>query len=86
MDAMEVDKDDLEEAEAAANFVDKARAFDKERAAESVLPAETTPPQTSNASISTIIFDKLVENVAEMIADVAKVKANQVDMKAIVLT
>ena len=76
-----MDKDDLEEAKAATDFVNKAGVFDKEPAAESTPLAETTALQTSYASISTITFDKLLIDVAEMIANVAEVKANQADMK-----
>ena len=41
---MEVDKKDLEEAEAATNFVEKTEVFDKTPAAESTPLAEKVPP------------------------------------------
>ena len=77
VDAIEVDKDDLEEAEAATSFAEKTGVFDKALAAESTAPApaETTPPQALEPSISKAIFDKLV-------ADVVEVKANQLEIKA----
>ena len=84
VDAMVVDKDDLEETEAATDYADKAGVFNKEPAAGSAPPAEITPLQTSDASISTITFDKLVVNVAEMVVGVTEVKANQADIKAVV--
>ena len=75
IDAMEVNKDDLEEAKVATSFAKKAGVFDKAPAAESTPPIETTPPQASEPSISKDIFDKLV-------ADMTKVKANQPEIKA----
>ena len=76
VDAMEVDMDDLEEAEVAASFAEKIRVFDKVLAAESTppAPAEIEPLQASKPSISKATFDKLV-------ADVAEVKANQLEIK-----
>ena len=65
VEAMEVDKDDLEEAETVASFAEKAGVFDKAPAAESTPPVETTPQQASEPFISQTIFDKLVADVAE---------------------
>ena len=51
VDVMEVDKDNLEEAEAATNFVEKARVFDKAPDTESSPPIERTPPQALEPSM-----------------------------------
>ena len=48
---MEVDKEDLEEAEAVTSFAEKTRVFDKAPAAESTPPTEKAPPQASEPSI-----------------------------------
>ena len=80
--AIKVDKDELEEFEVAASFVEKVGVFDKAPAAESAPHAETTPPQTSEPSISKATFDKLVADIVEVKADVAEVKANQLEIKA----
>ena len=45
---MEVDKDDLEEAEAAASFTEKARVFDKVSAAESTHLQKQHPHKPRN--------------------------------------
>ena len=75
VDAMEVEKDGLEEAKAAVSFTEMVGVFDKAPATESVTAVETAPPQTSESSISKVTFDKLV-------ADTAEVKANQLEIKA----
>ena len=82
MDAMEMDKDDLEEVEAAANFVENAGVFHKAPATKSAPPAEAIPPQTSDTSISKATFDKLVADVAEVKANVVEVKADVPEVKA----
>ena len=61
VDAMEVDKDDLEEAEAAASFAEKVGVFI------SAPPIEIAPPQASKPSISKATFDKLVVEVKALV-------------------
>ena len=73
--AMEVDKQDLDEAEAATSFTKKIEVFDKAPAAECTPPTEKAPPQALEPSIPQASWDKLVVGVAE-------VKANQLEMKA----
>ena len=75
VDAIEVDNDDLEEAEATTSFVEKAGVFDKAPAAESTPSVEIAPSQALEPSISKATFDKLV-------ADMAEVKDNQLEIKA----
>ena len=65
---MEVDKEDLEEAKDAVAFAEKIGVFDK------TPPTDKTPPQVSKPSIQQDNWDKLV-------ADMAKVKANQEEIK-----
>ena len=70
---MEVDKADLEEAEAATSFAKKTRVYDKAPVVESTPLADKAPPQVSEPSIPQANWYKLV-------ADVAEVKANQVEI------
>ena len=70
---MEVDKEDLEEAETAASFAEKIGVFDKAPAAESTPPADKAPPQALEPSIPQASWDKLV-------ADMAEVKAKKLEI------
>ena len=70
---MEVDKEDLEEAEAVMSFIEKIGDSDKTLASESTLPTDKASPQVSEPSIPQANWDKLVAGVAE-------VKANQVEI------
>ena len=69
-DQMEEDREDLEEAKAAAAFIEKTGVFDKAPPADKTPPADKGPPQVSKPSIPQANWDKLV-------ADVAEVKVNQ---------
>ena len=48
---MEVDKEDLEEAEAAVSFIEKTGVFDKALTVESTPPVEKAPSQALEPSI-----------------------------------
>ena len=74
-EAMEVDKEHLEEAETTASFAKKSGVFDKAPAAESTPPAEKEPLQASDSSISKATFDKLG-------VDLVEVKANKLEINA----
>ena len=65
---MEVDKEDFEEVEITAAFVKKTEVFTK------APPTNKAPPQVLESSIPQASWDKLV-------VDVAKVKANQEEIK-----
>ena len=65
---MEVDKEDLEEAEAVVAFAEKTGVFNK------APPTNKEPPQVLEPSIPQANWDKLVANVDE-------VKANQKETK-----
>ena len=89
VDVMEVDKDDLEEVEAATSFVEKAGVFDKALDIESPQSTERTPPQALEPSMPNATFDKLVSDVAELKANQMEmtdshmyIKANQIEIKA----
>ena len=68
-----MDKEDLEEAEATVSFAEKIGVFDKAPTAESTTPANKAPHQVLEPSISQANWDKIM-------ADVAEVKANQVEI------
>ena len=69
VDVMEVDKDILEEAAAAASFAEQTGVFDKAPDAESPLLADRTIPQEPNPSIPNATFNKLVSEVAQLKAN-----------------
>ena len=92
---MEVDEDNLEEAEVAVNFIEQAGVFDKAPDVESPTYRQNKPKR-ANPSMPNTIFDKLVSDVAQLKAkqmeimashvyikvNQAEIKLNQVDIKA----